>query len=63
MRERLDSGEDINLEETNPIVVASLIKEYLRSLPDCLLLHELYPMWLETVDQESSEERFKFTEQ
>ena len=63
LREKIDGGEDVSMEDANPIVIASLLKEYLRSLPDCLLLHELYPMWLETVEQENEVERFKFTEQ
>ena len=38
-------------------------QDYLRSLPDCLLMQELYPMWVRTVEMTDDNERFNNTKQ
>lgn len=49
LREELDSGSMISFDsETSPHDVASLLKEYLRDLPEPLLCRSLYPAFLST---------------
>lgn len=49
LREELDSGSLISFDsETSPHDVASLLKEYLRDLPEPLLCRSLYPAFLST---------------
>ena len=48
LRERLDEGENIDWGEISVFVTAALLKDLLRSLPDCLLLCEDYTAWAES---------------
>lgn len=49
LREDFDCGKESNLEEGHcPHDVATLIKEYLRDLPDPLLCRELYQAFVQT---------------
>lgn len=50
LREDFDSGKEITLdpEEQCPHDVATLLKEYLRDLPDPLLCRELYQAFVQT---------------
>jgi len=45
LREKLDQGEDVLWEEISVFVTAALLKDFLRSLPDCVLQCELYSCW------------------
>ncbi|EGD72870.1 hypothetical protein PTSG_04599 [Salpingoeca rosetta] len=42
VRESLDKGDEVNVAELPLLVVASAFKEYLRSLPNCLIMPALY---------------------
>jgi len=48
LRQEFDSGASVHLTSEAHSVhdVASLLKEYLRDLPDPLLTHELFPAFL-----------------
>ena len=49
IKERFDSGQDVELsEDTNPHDVACLLKEFFRSLPEPLMTRELYYPFLAT---------------
>lgn len=49
LREQLDSGEMSTFDsDISPHDVASLLKEYLRDLPEPLLCRSLYPAFLST---------------
>ena len=48
IRERFDSGQDVELTNHNPHDVACLLKEFFRSLPEPLLTRELYQPFLAT---------------
>uniref|UniRef100_A0A1B6DL33 Rho-GAP domain-containing protein n=1 Tax=Clastoptera arizonana TaxID=38151 RepID=A0A1B6DL33_9HEMI len=50
LRDKLDSGEDVNWEHIPVMVTAALIKEFLRSLQDPLLCVALYPQWKSAID-------------
>lgn len=50
LREKLDSGDvegAVDLDSVQITVVAALLKDFLRSMPDCLLVSDLYEEWLE----------------
>ena len=47
LRERLDDGEHVDWSEISVFVTAALLKDLLRSLPDCMLLCEDYTAWTE----------------
>ncbi|XP_050733676.1 uncharacterized protein LOC127007108 isoform X2 [Eriocheir sinensis] len=50
LREKLDSNDadgHVDLENIHITAVASLLKDFLRSMPDCLLIADFYEEWLE----------------
>ena len=47
LRDRLDEGEEVNWSEISVFVTAALLKDFLRSLPDCLLMCDNYSAWTE----------------
>merc|ERR1719228_1369350 len=50
LRERLDDGEEVDWGEISVFVTAALLKDLLRSLPDCMLLSEDYSTWAEAAN-------------
>ncbi|KAJ4295702.1 Rho-type GTPase activating protein Rga1 [Collariella sp. IMI 366227] len=44
--ERLDKEEEVDFSSTHVVQVAALLKRYLRELPDPLMTHKLYRLWL-----------------
>ena len=50
LRERLDEGEEVDWTEISVFVTAALLKDLLRSLPDCMLLSEDYSTWAEAAN-------------
>lgn len=47
LRDKLNAVDaECDLENVNILVIAALLKEFLRTLPDCLLLCRLYLDWL-----------------
>lgn len=42
VRERLDNGNEVDFAELPILVVGASLKEYLRSLPKCLISQDLY---------------------
>ena len=57
LRDKLDSGEDVQLDVVPVLVTAALLKEFLRSLPEPLLGSTLYPLWLEALNCGNQSER------
>ena len=47
LRDKLDEGESVDWTEISVFVTAALVKDLLRSLPDCLLLCDNYTVWTE----------------
>ncbi|XP_071440118.1 uncharacterized protein [Hetaerina americana] len=46
LREKLDSGKDVDLDHIPVLTTAALLKEFFRSLPDPLLCAHLFPDWM-----------------
>lgn len=57
LREKLDRGDNVPLDHVPVPVVASLLKEFLRSLPDPLLCAGLYPRWRAALDAPNVHQR------
>ena len=47
IREKLDLEEPVDFTECSVFVTAALLKDFLRSLPDCLLMCEHYQSWIQ----------------
>ena len=48
IRRRFDKGQDVDLSDANPHDVASVLKEFFRSLPEPLMTRDLYGPILST---------------
>lgn len=57
LRDKLDAGEELRLEHVPVLVVAALLKDFLRSLPDPLLCSTLYPLWMEALECPDEQEK------
>ena len=53
IRERIDAGDCIDWSGVNAVVTAVVFKDFLRSLPDCLLGSALYDQWLHVATMDS----------
>ncbi|XP_064603445.1 uncharacterized protein LOC135468899 isoform X2 [Liolophura sinensis] len=63
LKQRLDEGEDCITEVTSVHVVGALVKDYLRSLPESLLLEDQYDNWVSADDITNSNEKINFIRQ
>ncbi|XP_022256815.1 uncharacterized protein LOC106471659 [Limulus polyphemus] len=52
LREKLELNTDLEMKDFSVIVLAAVFREFLRSLPDCLLLSDRYNKWLEVTGYE-----------
>ncbi|EDQ89999.1 uncharacterized protein MONBRDRAFT_24989 [Monosiga brevicollis MX1] len=43
IREKLDTGEEVEMGDIPPLILGAALKEFLRNIPDCLLPQRLYP--------------------
>ncbi|XP_054713093.1 uncharacterized protein LOC129222603 [Uloborus diversus] len=53
LKEKLEADPECDMRNISVIVLSSVFKEFLRSLPDCLLQSDLYKHWLQAVSYES----------
>lgn len=53
LKEKLESDPDCDMRNVPIIVLSSVFKEFLRSLPDCLLQSDLYKHWLQAISFET----------
>ncbi|XP_042899392.1 uncharacterized protein [Parasteatoda tepidariorum] len=53
LKEKLESDPEYDLRNVPIIVLSSVFKEFLRSLPDCLLQSDLYKHWLQATSFET----------
>lgn len=53
LKQKLEIDPDYDLRDVSVLVLASVLKEFLRNLPDCLLLSTLYNQWLNAIEMES----------
>jgi len=55
IRERIDSGEEMDWSSVSAVVTAVVFKDFLRSLPDSLLGSAMYDQWLQVAAMDSIE--------
>ncbi|KAK3727228.1 hypothetical protein QZH41_020365, partial [Actinostola sp. cb2023] len=55
----LDSGKEVLFEEVSVLITASILKEFLRRLPDCILDSDDYEEFIATNNIEDRDERIK----
>ncbi|XP_075004050.1 uncharacterized protein LOC142081261 [Calonectris borealis] len=57
LREALDHGADVELGSQPPLLLAVLLKDFLRSIPSKLLVNNLYEDWMAAMRKSSKEEK------
>nr|XP_031532852.1 rho GTPase-activating protein 20-like [Vicugna pacos] len=57
LKEELNSGDKVNLEDESVPVVASVIKDFLRNIQESIFSASLYDKWLGVLDQGNEEEK------
>uniref|UniRef100_A0A8C6TV22 Si:ch211-122h15.4 n=1 Tax=Neogobius melanostomus TaxID=47308 RepID=A0A8C6TV22_9GOBI len=57
VREQLDSGAEVQLEEQPVVLLVGLLKSFLKELPGSLLDMRLYDKWMSTLEQEDLQPR------
>ncbi|XP_049634615.1 rho GTPase-activating protein 20 [Suncus etruscus] len=59
LRDKLNSGADIKFDSESLFVVASVFKEFLRSIPESVFSCQLYEEWVHVLDEETKEEQIR----
>ncbi|XP_066031908.1 rho GTPase-activating protein 20 isoform X2 [Chamaea fasciata] len=59
LKERLDSGTEVDLARESIFVTASLFKDFLRNIPGSILSSQLCDKWVSVLDQGNNEEKIK----
>ncbi|XP_037365405.2 rho GTPase-activating protein 20-like isoform X2 [Talpa occidentalis] len=62
LKEKLNRGEDVNLNNESVHVVASVLKDFLRNVPGGVFPSGLYEEWLGVTDQGKQEEKITATQ-
>ncbi|XP_039109745.1 rho GTPase-activating protein 20-like isoform X1 [Hyaena hyaena] len=57
LKEKLNSGDKVNLASESVLVVASVLKDFLRNIQGSIFSSDLYDKWLGVTDQGSEEEK------
>ncbi|XP_057166212.1 rho GTPase-activating protein 20-like [Ursus arctos] len=57
LKEKLNSGDKVNLDSESVLVVASVLKDFLRNIQGSIFLSDLYDKWLGVIDQGNEEEK------
>ncbi|XP_038281421.1 rho GTPase-activating protein 20-like isoform X1 [Canis lupus familiaris] len=57
LKEKLNSGDTVNLDSESVLVVASVFKDYLRRIQGSILSSDLYDIWLGVIDEVTEEEK------
>ncbi|XP_058656143.1 rho GTPase-activating protein 20 [Ammospiza caudacuta] len=59
LKEKLDSGTEVDLAHESIFVTASLFKDFLRNIPGSILSSQLCDKWVSVLDQGNNEEKIK----
>ncbi|XP_055291072.1 rho GTPase-activating protein 20-like [Moschus berezovskii] len=62
LKEKLNSGDKVNLDDESVLVVASVLKDFLRNIQGSIFSTSLYDKWLDVIDQENEEEKMTATQ-
>ncbi|XP_015715648.1 rho GTPase-activating protein 20-like isoform X2 [Coturnix japonica] len=53
LKEKLNSGDDVQVDGESVFVAAAVITDFLRNIPDSVLSSDMHGMWMEAVDTEN----------
>ncbi|XP_027546356.1 rho GTPase-activating protein 20-like [Neopelma chrysocephalum] len=53
LKEKLNSGDDVQVDGESVFVAAAVITDFLRNIPDSVLSSDLHGLWMEAVDTEN----------
>lgn len=53
LKERLNSGDDVQVDGESVFVAAAVITDFLRNIPDSVLSSDMHGLWMEAVDTEN----------
>ncbi|XP_061020061.1 rho GTPase-activating protein 20-like [Dama dama] len=62
LKEKLNSGDKVNLDDESILVVASTLKDFLQNIPGGIFSATLYDKWLDVIDQGNEEEKITATQ-
>ncbi|XP_070319945.1 rho GTPase-activating protein 20-like [Odocoileus virginianus] len=62
LKEKLNSGDKVHLDDESILVVASVLKDFLRNIPGSIFSASLYDKWLDVIDQGNEEEKITATQ-
>ncbi|XP_057576697.1 rho GTPase-activating protein 20-like [Hippopotamus amphibius kiboko] len=57
LKEKINSGDKVNLDEESVLVAASVFKDFLRNIQGSIFSASLYDKWLSVIDQGNEEEK------
>ncbi|CAH1800088.1 unnamed protein product [Owenia fusiformis] len=57
LREKLDVQEEVSLDDIPTLVIGACFKEFLRTMPDCIMQSDLYSKWVDTVNIKDNKTR------
>uniref|UniRef100_A0A8C1LEC9 T-cell activation Rho GTPase-activating protein-like n=1 Tax=Cyprinus carpio TaxID=7962 RepID=A0A8C1LEC9_CYPCA len=57
IKAQLNDGIEVDLKEQSVILLADLVKDFLRQLPGCLLMVEKYKSWMTAMEKEGQEQK------
>ncbi|XP_072287724.1 uncharacterized protein [Pyxicephalus adspersus] len=59
LKEKLLSGDDVQMDGESVFVAAAVITDFLRNIPDSILSSDMYGLWMEATEIEPPENRIK----
>ncbi|XP_034972118.2 rho GTPase-activating protein 20 [Zootoca vivipara] len=59
LKEKLDSGAEVNLLSESILVIASVLKDFLRNIPGSVFSSQLCDQWVSLMDEGNDEEKIK----
>ncbi|XP_044293771.1 rho GTPase-activating protein 20-like isoform X1 [Varanus komodoensis] len=52
LKEKLDSGDDVQVDGESVFVAAAVVTDFLRNIPDSVLSSDMHKLWMEAMDKE-----------
>ncbi|XP_036999204.2 rho GTPase-activating protein 20-like [Artibeus jamaicensis] len=57
LKEKLDSGVEVHLDQESIFVIASVFKDFLKHIPGSILSSDLFDHWVSVMDEENDEQK------
>ncbi|XP_070808264.1 rho GTPase-activating protein 20-like [Pituophis catenifer annectens] len=59
LKEKLNSGNDVQVDGESVFVAAAIITDFLRNIPDSILSSDMHNLWMEAMDKESRAQKIE----